>query len=450
MFPVPRSPPPPLSLVPCPLYMASPAHPTYLLSSGSNARGQLAINSADDAHTFTQCSFRGSPPGTLPDGVTGIAQIACGSNFTLLLLNRAHASAQTELWASGDGGRGQLGPLYNRDEPSHTFVPLDLRLADVDLEGYSVRAVAAGWETSYAILTCLGKDDVLISLGANDFGDLGVSLASNHTSSFGQVHKIDVKPPAGVEADSTLAIDFVVAGTHHAIAQCTTTQTNGEARSSVVGWGTCRHDQLGPTSRPASIQTSPIHVDSGGQNRFRTAAAGSQHTVLLRSAGVVVALGSNRKQQVAGLNSLANISAIDCTWNGTYAVLDVGGAWSIVATGDNAKGQLGSQNSDIHAPAVPLNVRFPFSCKTHKLLKMACGSEHVLCLFSTDTASPSQATEVWGWGWNEHGNLGLGHTEDVRQPTKLWPQSTDTPSSRPIGIWAGCGTSWILIGEDPA
>jgi len=53
-------------------------------------------------------------------------------------------------------------------------------------------------------------------------------------------------------------------------------------------------------------------------------------------------------------------------------------------------------------------------------------------------------TEVWGWGWNEHGNLGVGTTDDIKLPARIWPGARGG-AGRVVGIWAGCGTSWIAF-----
>lgn len=53
--------------------------------------------------------------------------------------------------------------------------------------------------------------------------------------------------------------------------------------------------------------------------------------------------------------------------------------------------------------------------------------------------------KVWGRGWNEHGNLGLGYRVDVPTPVRLWPPSYPGERVSSIqGIWAsGMATSWI-------
>jgi protein ATS1 len=61
---------------------------------------------------------------------------------------------------------------------------------------------------------------------------------------------------------------------------------------------------------------------------------------------------------------------------------------------------------------------------------------------------PSGKVELWAWGWNEHGNLALGHCDDVRTPTHIPVPQTEGVApmmerSTITGIWAGCGTSWV-------
>ena len=75
--------------------------------------------------------------------------------------------------------------------------------------------------------------------------------------------------------------------------------------------------------------------------------------------------------------------------------------------------------------------------------RLVCGSEHVVCLVERE--GDVGRREVWGWGWNEHGNLGVGHTEDVDAPVRVWPPAGETASAEVVDLWAGCGTSWVLV-----
>jgi protein ATS1 len=439
---------------------------TVLLSSGSNAHGQLANETLEDIHTFSRCSFSGFAPGSLPAGTRQILHTTSGANHTLALLECSDDSGElrTELWGCGDGTAGQLGPSYLKDlqsgAPTSIFRRIDLSLEG--FQGYTCRLVSASWETTYVVLTCTGKGDVLISMGANYFGDLGIGRLERgkqpvrpfHVVNFGHLVVNGLPLETG-----NIIVNSLAAGQHHVVVHLKTTLSDGSARYLTVGWGTSRHGQLGivttDTGQAVPFLSLPkiIAVDDD-ENRVVSSALGNQHTILLYTSGRVSGFGSQRKGQLRGIKDFENVRSVDCTWNGTYVVMNDNATPWILATGNHSKGQLGraiSSMSDDSRALFPAPVEFPFTPASHRLLKIACGSEHVLSLFLVEPSSSRHAgdskTEVWGWGWNEHGNLGIGTTDDVVLPTKLWPSSEESRNhgQRVVDIWAGCGTSWIAI-----
>lgn len=74
------------------------------------------------------------------------------------------------------------------------------------------------------------------------------------------------------------------------------------------------------------------------------------------------------------------------------------------------------------------------------VLDIASGSEHLLALVQDQNGAQS----VLGWGWNEHGNLGLGYTENLYTPTLVWRLPQRGLTAR---IFAGNGTSFITQDE---
>lgn len=439
----------------------------HLFSAGSNARGQLAIGSQEDAHTFTHCIFQSTrgPTAQVPGK---ILQITCGSNHTVLLLENSDVK-KMEVWGCGDGSKGQLGPDFPF-EGSMAFRRLDMRgdLEKEGLEGYEVKMIAVGWETSYITWSCPGKDDILTSMGANDFGALGVGKGHRKSPAESSLH---VVPLQGLGSDQphTLKIESLSAGPHHVVVRVRITFEDGSTKPFIAGWGTSRHGQLGPipqatlSEKYEPFHSSP-HVVSRHAESIVACALGNQHTVLLDRMGTVVGLGSNRKSQISGIESWKNVSAVGCTWNGTYGVAfspdERHGEFSVLATGSNNKGQLGVPEH-LHGPTgIAFTIPFSFGADTRRLMKVVCGSEHMLGLFSVhdndhhawDGRSVSadiakERSEVWAWGWNEHGNLGTGDTNDVRSPRLVWPSSNATEGGldNAVDIWAGCGTSWILV-----
>ncbi|KZT22612.1 RCC1/BLIP-II protein, partial [Neolentinus lepideus HHB14362 ss-1] len=259
-----------------------------------------------------------------------------------------------------------------------------------------------------------------------------------------RTHRVHLADLISDTHSSPHRITSLSTGLHHVVVILDMVETDGSQWQLVVGWGMSRHAQLGHTTSPSSRLPSHvstpclIEIDSS-LGRVVSVRLGHQHTVLLHESGRVTGLGSDRKSQLQGLEHWSRVCIVGCTWNGTYAAIKREDGLHILSAGDNKKGQLGSQGSPDEL------VQFPFTSATHRLLDMACGSEHVLCLFQTRSPSSSDwshqsPTEVWGWGWNEHGNLGVGNTEDAPVPIKMWPPQSgeqSAPGGNAKAIWAG-------------
>ncbi|KAL0580961.1 alpha tubulin suppressor [Marasmius crinis-equi] len=418
-----------------------------LYACGSNAQGQLANGSKEDYHSFERC--------ILPDSVElwDISQLACGGNHTLLLAQIVDESGnepRLQLYGCGDGSVGQLG--CPGDSPSLRFRRIDLQLGRHGLEKYQPRLICASWQTTYVVLSCLEKPDRLISMGSDDFGDLGTGGLQQTSSATSEVpfHAVTFSHLAvnGVRLDDTgyFTVKAIAAGQHRIIVHLHARLIDGSYRHLTVGWGTCRHGELGPVEelspkgrrKSVTFFSAPkiIFVDDD----IASLALGNQHSVFRRVSGALTGIGSNKKNQLHDLDTIAS-AGVGCTWNGTYVIH--GQDQEVYATGNHAKGQLGRQLSSDSAQPHLDRVEFPFSSsRSYQLISMACGSEHVLTLWKTPG---DDGREVWGWGWNEHGNLGVGSTQDVTLPVKIWPQEANenSNSTRVLGVWAGCGTSWI-------
>ncbi|EKM61316.1 uncharacterized protein PHACADRAFT_168753 [Phanerochaete carnosa HHB-10118-sp] len=426
-----------------------------LVSAGSNARGQLATGDQEDAHTFTKCCFEGYAPGQLPQGTQTVVQITCGANHTLLLLERTQdtsSSTRRELWSCGDGSKSQLGSSVV--ESSSVFVPLNLELQSLGLEGYTVQTVAACWETSFVALTHPDRSDVLLSMGSDDFGNLGIGGTKGKSTRC--IHRVPFGGEClGTDDPCTIRVLSLAAGPHHVAIRLSAKLAGRSVQERLVGWGTSRHGQLGDLKitrmgRPVPFVDSPWPVALPVGNTLKEFSLGNQHSVFLLSSGRLYGIGSNRRGQLNEIDQHKDVSSVSCTWNGTYVVMRQNSTWTILSLGASHKGQLGRQipNEPDHTTGIaPAPVEFPFGADTRELIKVACGSEHVLCLFSLRDALPgdtaSSQREVWAWGWNEHGTLGDGTTEDRNFPQKVWPP--DESSRRAVDISAGCGNSWIVL-----
>ncbi|KAG9107312.1 hypothetical protein FRC07_008647, partial [Ceratobasidium sp. 392] len=427
-----------------------------LYAAGSNARGQLGSGHCEDQHTFQPAVFahedegKGQSLPELPSGASQILGLACGANHTLVLLD-TH-----ELWVSGDSSRGQLAFL-----PSTTVfrkLSFDLARWGLDEQLYKPTSVAASWETSYVTFTSNDSklSDIVLSFGADDFGDRGAGPSSPVPS---DPSVVDFKQALSVRPWG-IKVRELVAGQHHVLVRLDVWVGEGsEFETVVVGWGACRHGQLGAVAatsskRPArsSSRTTSQNTNKldqprliatySGEERPIQLAVGSQHSLILHSTHRVTALGSSRHGQLnihkpllEPVTSSDTVRSIGSTWATSFFVthhpLESGSmTWRVDSCGSFNHGQLGRSPSGIpFGPVTSLLTGDPTN-----FLRLACGSEHVL--LHTNHG-------VWGWGWNEHGNLGLGHTNDVHEPMVIWDGNQQ--NERALGIWAGCGTSWILV-----
>jgi protein ATS1 len=432
-----------------------------LLSTGSNAYGQLGNNTLIDSHIFQPCSFTNHPPNSLPPGTCAVLNAVSGANHTLVLLELVDhlGLKKRELWGCGDGRAGQLGKKYKEDTLAASstvkFRKIELFLEENGLSGYSYRLISASWETSYVVLSCSGKGDVVISMGSDEFGDLGIggftTTAGKQSEKDFHVVKFDhLSTPSGVPiAPTALRVEYITSGQRHTIVHLQISEPPNTP-SLLVGWGTSRHGQLGhlaplSTQKPPPFTSLPriIELDD-----IVSSALGIHHSLFLHASGQISALGSNRKGQLQLLPS-QNVRTIGCTWNGSYAVIESNEGWHIHSSGSNSHGQLGLKTDPLN-PDIPGSgiVHFPQSLDTS--IEIACGSEHVLVLSMKDCFA-QQA--LWGWGWNEHGNLGTGNTDDTFLPLKIWSNEPGFASyfkgaHELIGIWAGAGTSWICCSHN--
>ncbi|KAG8955821.1 hypothetical protein FRC03_011030 [Tulasnella sp. 419] len=489
-----------------------------LFSCGSNAKGQLSNSNTNDTYTFQSCSFIPSSSdirdtvSSVPHGVQHIHKIVGGANHTLLLVEYKgfDGVSHQRLYGCGDPSRGQLGP--DLIEHSNVTNFTRIQFPNFEDEGFDVVDVAAAWETTYVVFRprkgqgSPSECDILVSMGSNDMGDLGIASAQSTTvigasSGKGKAKLPNIaQPQFNIVPISTLTnrpyqITKLAAGPHHVvvIVEQTHDQKSAGQNSSdqlIIGWGACRHGQLGhipmsssskkrtttaclKTMYPLFIPTPTIlSIPSIKPDRVVGVAAGNQHTVFLTSDGTLYSVGSNRKSQLEGLENLASVGQLGCSWNSTYAVVtsqdnETEGCY-IVATGSGERGQLGISNSEGSSSSSSMKRadtsnescngtgRTALPTSNRKIVKLACGSEHVLAVLERYSGSPpmfqSKSSEIWGWGWNEHGNLGLGHNQDIHTPVKIWPQGQDGSRELSdvrdwivVGAWAGCGTSWLAV-----
>lgn len=381
-----------------------------LLVAGSNAHGQLGTGDCEDVHNFIRCLFHwdGIDRDEMPPGSARVERIVGGANHTLLLTSTTDRSS--ELWFNGDNSKGQVCASASKKD---TTVFRRISIEYQSVLGWRLKNIAAAWETSYFVLSD-GSKDAILAMGSNERYMLG------HDGLDG-VHLIDLSGPLD---GADYIVRDIVAGPMHVVALL---HLPSRSQSVAVGWGTTKHSQLGEPIE--KVWNRPRIIALPESTSIASVALGNQHTVFRHIDGTVTALGSSRVGQLAGVSYQHDVGSVQCTWNGTY-ILSAG---NVLSTGKNDNGQLGRSTSPSSPPSLA-QVTFPSTFADKRIHHIACGSEHVVVL--TDDG------EVWGWGWNEHGNLGTGDRENVLLPVRLWCADRGQ-SAR--GIWAGCGTTFVAV-----
>uniref|UniRef100_A0A8C2PBJ1 Probable E3 ubiquitin-protein ligase HERC4 n=1 Tax=Capra hircus TaxID=9925 RepID=A0A8C2PBJ1_CAPHI len=169
-------------------------------------------------------------------------------------------------------------------------------------------------------------------------------------------------------------------------------------------WGNASFGQLGLGGIDEEIVLEPRKSDFFVNKKVRDVGCGLRHTVFVLDDGTVYTCGCNdlgqlgheksrkKPEQVVALDA-QNIVAVSCGEAHTLALNDKG---QVYAWGLDSDGQLGLLGSE-ECIRVPRNIK---SLSDIQIVQVACGYYHSLAL--------SKGNEVFCWGQNKYGQLGLG------------------------------------------
>ena len=308
----------------------------------------------------------------LVNGTWGdLVPLAAGGGHTVVVSNL------DQTWAAGYNDYGQLGTGSTVEQ--HAFV-------QVAFDGKKIVALAAGYGHTAAI-TDSGE---LWTWGYNDDGELGIGDTT------------DRHAPVKVSVNGQKIV-AVAAGAYHTAA----ITDSGELWT----WGWNGYGQLGiggTTNRHA-----PVKVRVNGQKIVAVAAGGS-HTAAITDSGELWTWGSNGHGRL-GIGGTTNrhapvkvrvngqkIVAVAAGGSHTAAITDSGELWT---WGSNGHGRLGiGGTTNRHAPV-------KVSVNGQKFVAVAAGGSH--------TAAITDSGELWTWGYNGHGRLGIGDTMNRHAPVKV-------------------------------
>ncbi|XP_048362411.1 probable E3 ubiquitin-protein ligase HERC4 isoform X1 [Sphaerodactylus townsendi] len=187
-------------------------------------------------------------------------------------------------------------------------------------------------------------------------------------------------------------------------------------------WGNASFGQLGLGGIDEEVVLEPRRCQFFLNKKIQDVGCGLRHTVFILDDGTVYTCGCNdlgqlgheksrkRPEQVGALDA-QNIVAVSCGEAHTLALNDKG---QVYAWGLAVDGQLGLPGTE-ECVRVPRNIK---SLSDVQIVQVACGYCHSLAL--------SKGSEVFSWGQNKHGQLGLGY--------ELKKQTSPQPVKSLLGI----------------
>ncbi|KAJ7415985.1 putative E3 ubiquitin-protein ligase HERC4 [Willisornis vidua] len=202
-------------------------------------------------------------------------------------------------------------------------------------------------------------------------------------------------------------------------------------------WGNASFGQLGLGGIDEEIVLEPRKSDFFLNKRVRDVGCGLRHTVFVLVDGTVYTCGCNdlgqlghekarkRPEHVGALDA-QNIVAVSCGEAHTLALNDKG---QVYAWGLATDGQLGLPGTE-ECIRVPRNIK---SLSEVQIVQVACGYYHSLAL--------SKGSEVFSWGQNKYGQLGLGYEYKKQTSPQMIKSLLGIPFAQ---IAAGGAHSFVL------
>jgi alpha-tubulin suppressor-like RCC1 family protein len=292
-----------------------------------------------------------------------VSQLAVG------LLSTYGLNLSGEVLSEGSNNYGQLG-IGSTSSTSRTS-PVSGIVGAVSVSAGSYFAIA---RTS---------DGAIYVWGSNSYGQIGDGSDTSSTV------------PVAVQGLPPNIVD-VKAGVNYSLALDSTGQ--------VWGWGTNAFSQYG-CSAGATPQSRPVRIS--GAADIAEIAAGNTQSLFRKSDGTVWLLG--RQPALSQINctptQVAGISNIVAISSATDSVFAIRGDGKFYSWGRNDHGVLGDGST------VPRSAPVLISSIPDRVVSIESHQDFALAVTS--------AGDVWSWGLNVFGMLGVGSTTDSATPQRI-------------------------------
>jgi len=341
-----------------------------LYTFGDNNWGQLGLGST--ANQSTPIKVQDIGP---------VSLTASGRHHSLAVSN-------DKLYGWGKNSTGQLGIGSNSNEvTSPTLVP------NFPPDGTTIKAIAVG---SYHSLCLLSNGD-LYSWGWNDSGQLGIGSDVSKSAPV----QVPLNLPSGTQ------VTAISCGSEYNLILL----SNGDLYS----WGDNTHGTLGLGSmaqKPEATKVDSIIM------RVTAISAGAFHAACVLENGELLAWGRNQYGQLGdGFTMKQNLPQSVIPFGNGASVIDISLGWDfslcalsngdIYGWGSNSDGQLGTGFSQFEQTPKMLS-RISYE---HDIVSISAGAFHAICLLSNG--------DVYSWGYNIYGELGIGSSTKEFYPVKL-------------------------------
>jgi alpha-tubulin suppressor-like RCC1 family protein len=361
-----------------------------LWGSGANDYGQLGLGHTNNQHTFIQ----------IP--VDNIKSVNCGYDHTLILKN------DDTLWGSGYNYHGELGLGHRNSQHTFSQIPID-----------NIKSITCG---GYHTLI-LKNDNTLWGTGTNCYGQLGLGHTNNQNT-FVQLLKQDIH--AKLLRRSIDNVKSISCGSNHSFILKNDNTLWGSG-SNIDGQLGLVHNNRQYTFIQILQQDTPTKLLRQPIDDIKSVSCGGYHTIILKNDNTLLGSGSNEIGQL-GLGHtksqhtfvqlleqdtpakllrrpIGNVKSIYCGPNHTIILKNDNTLWG---SGYNHYGQLGlGHTDDQHTFVQILEQDTPTKLLRRPIdnvKSVSCGDDYTIILKNDNTH--------WGTGYNEFGELGLGHTNN--------------------------------------
>ncbi|XP_020081028.1 ultraviolet-B receptor UVR8-like isoform X1 [Ananas comosus] len=263
----------------------------------------------------------------------------------------------------------------------------------------------------------------LFMCGDNSFGQLGTGDNQSYNL------------PVEVLFFASKHVEQIACGMRHTLALVT-----GDL---VYGFGSARHGQIGNSvSKPQKSCNLPEVIQGFGSCKIVGLFANGDHSAALTANGELYIWGrgfsgASNDLHPRLLHSSLRISQVALGWHHAIVLADgevymLGGYRHWAASGSHVVNPVRHQSVPSAPCAAVSDVRTleKVSCLDgERVVQIAAGAEHSALL--------TERGKIMTWGWGEHGQLGLGNTDD-----QTFPQIVNIPNRRSfastLGIYCEC------------